>query len=331
MKKNIVTIQQITRLNKAEKSFAKFLKIKRQHLTKKAKNLLAFYLNLYEYYDEEMDIESTILEKRFKDYFSSIDKLSNLNNIDLEKNIFTSLTERLKKKEINSTDYMIISEIIHRNNALRIEKYKQKSTDSYLVFGAKNRFGFKLEAIKLIERLKRELKKYDPDRIDGFILIYLDIDNLKEINDTCGHICGDRAIKKLGQTLLESIRFTDTCGHLHGDEFALFLNKTTLAKLTQEKEDRIAPLKRFKRKLDAIKIHTKKGDIQLTVSCGIVEFNVKQKIQLRDSSDFESLDSSTFFEDLLNQADLRLQEAKKHKKSGRESTILLPDNTLVKI
>ncbi|MGH7761175.1 MAG: diguanylate cyclase domain-containing protein [Candidatus Dormibacteraceae bacterium] len=52
-------------------------------------------------------------------------------------------------------------------------------------------------------------------------LMMLDLDNLKEINDTLGHHLGDEAIRRLANELQRAVRASDTCGRLGGDEFGV--------------------------------------------------------------------------------------------------------------
>src|SRR4030088_1827945 len=52
-------------------------------------------------------------------------------------------------------------------------------------------------------------------------LMMIDLDNLKEINDSMGHHVGDEAIRVLAQELQRAVRATDTCGRLGGDEFGV--------------------------------------------------------------------------------------------------------------
>ena len=52
-------------------------------------------------------------------------------------------------------------------------------------------------------------------------LMMIDLDNLKEINDTYGHHVGDEAIRVLAHELQRAVRATDTCGRLGGDEFGV--------------------------------------------------------------------------------------------------------------
>src|SRR5713101_3324749 len=52
-------------------------------------------------------------------------------------------------------------------------------------------------------------------------LMMIDLDNLKEINDTLGHHVGDEAIRVLAHELQRAVRASDTCGRLGGDEFGV--------------------------------------------------------------------------------------------------------------
>ncbi len=79
----------------------------------------------------------------------------------------------------------------------------------------------------------------EPDEVHA--LLIFDIDDLKSINDTCGHAEGDRAIRALTLLLRRHFRSTDIVGRIGGDEFMVLLRnirseehlRTTVATLMQ--------------------------------------------------------------------------------------------------
>lgn len=71
--------------------------------------------------------------------------------------------------------------------------------------------------------------KYDADQYDiPFTVVYLDMNNLKFINDNIGHHAGDSALKQIGEELCLSARQSDIPARLGGDEFAIILRHTGL-------------------------------------------------------------------------------------------------------
>ena len=79
--------------------------------------------------------------------------------------------------------------------------------------GVKNRRGF-FENAKLLFKLAARQTK-------PLTFAYLDVDNLKTINDTLGHSEGDQVLQAVGTMLLNKVRSTDVVGRLGGDEFAI--------------------------------------------------------------------------------------------------------------
>lgn len=62
------------------------------------------------------------------------------------------------------------------------------------------------------------------ERCKGFqVLLMVDLDHFKEINDTYGHATGDLVLKKAAQVLRGVFRETDIVGRVGGDEFMVFL------------------------------------------------------------------------------------------------------------
>ena len=71
-------------------------------------------------------------------------------------------------------------------------------------------------------RLRRVLQKVGEDRSEH-ALLYLDIDQFKLVNDSCGHAIGDQLLQEVGRLFSATIRARDTLARLGGDEFAIIL------------------------------------------------------------------------------------------------------------
>src|SRR6266436_9938788 len=76
-------------------------------------------------------------------------------------------------------------------------------------------------------RLERALKSAKA-REASYALCYLDIDQFKIVNDTCGHGAGDALLGQVGALLKSKVRWRDTLSRLGGDEFGILLESCSL-------------------------------------------------------------------------------------------------------
>lgn len=156
--------------------------------------------------------------------------------------------------------------------------------------GLYNRRGFFTLIDHLLKMEKRKNK--------GFFLLYIDVDNLKTINDTWGHKEGDAALMEIAGILKSVYRESDVVARMGGDEFVV-----VPISADRESADTIAC--RLKNKID---LEYAKGNrsYKLSVSTGLAYF---------DS------DNPCSVEELLSKADEAMYEVKKIKraKTGNHS------------
>jgi diguanylate cyclase (GGDEF)-like protein/PAS domain S-box-containing protein len=77
------------------------------------------------------------------------------------------------------------------------------------------------------QRLERALKSARAKET-SYALCYLDLDQFKIVNDTCGHAAGDALLGQVGALLKSRVRWRDTLGRLGGDEFGVLLESCPL-------------------------------------------------------------------------------------------------------
>lgn len=105
------------------------------------------------------------------------------------------------------------------NQDERIHALEQLTVTDELT-GLKNRRGF-------FENFMAEIDRADRGVSAGGLLILIDLDNFKTINDTHGHQAGDACLRLVARTIDGFVRTMDTAARLGGDEFVILLSNTS--------------------------------------------------------------------------------------------------------
>jgi len=154
------------------------------------------------------------------------------------------------------------------------------------------------------ERRFQQLLERESDPEDRHFLCFLDLDQFKTINDTCGHIAGDELLRQISALLKGSVRSRDTLARIGGDEFAVLLEHTSLEKALVLAEKVRATIEEFE-------FHWRTQRFSIGVSVGVVPVQIGQSITK-----------------LLNMADMACYTAKKQGRNRIHATqaeVVIPD------
>jgi diguanylate cyclase (GGDEF)-like protein/PAS domain S-box-containing protein len=94
-------------------------------------------------------------------------------------------------------------------------------------------------------RMRRVLQTARSERTEN-ALCYLDLDQFKLVNDTCGHVAGDELLRQISHLLEASVRQRDTLARLGGDEFGLLMEHCSLDEASRVAEGLIRSVADFR-------------------------------------------------------------------------------------
>jgi two-component system cell cycle response regulator len=191
-------------------------------------------------------------------------------------------------------DYLIKGEVtpdlLRRSIRYAVERHRLSSALRSLsliddLTGLYNRRGFAdlgEQHLKLARRTARVV-----------LLVFLDVDRLKTINDTLGHHVGDRALLRIADILRDTFRQSDIIARMGGDEFAVLA-------LEASEEAQIELLARLREKVKEINEKSRES-YRLSISVGTARFDGEGRARL---------------DDLLAEADRVMYEEKRAKRNA---------------
>ena len=168
------------------------------------------------------------------------------------------------------------------------------------IFNRRGFFTLAEQQCKLANRSKRRM-----------LLLYMDLDNMKEINDKLGHVSGDQALWDTAKVIRKTFRDSDIKGRLGGDEFAVLL---TDPDPTTEK----GVVKHFQDNLQTFNVRGNRN-YQLSLSMGFSEFDPERPCTIENL--VSSADSSMYKDkrkkadkELMTESGIELKERRLHER-----------------
>ncbi len=122
------------------------------------------------------------------------------------------------------------------------------------------------------EKRINQALQYTRDKDKRYALCYIDLDNFKVVNDTCGHGAGDELLKQLTMTLRSSLREGDTLSRIGGDEFGILFSGCSIssAKRLAEKIRKRVEEFRFAWNDNSFRIGASIGLVPVTADSGTI-------------------------------------------------------------
>ncbi|WP_102348784.1 GGDEF domain-containing protein [Bacillus sp. Marseille-P3661] len=179
-----------------------------------------------------------------------------------------SMTPLILSSLVNWSIHLTIGYFINKSYKLLLQVEELTITDS--LTGIYNRRYFDLfleKAVQINQRSKSPL-----------IIMALDIDHFKKLNDTYGHLCGDEALKHIATIIKRNVRGSDAYVRFGGEEFAIILPNTTV------EEGKIIA-ERIRKIIENTTFSYNKKDIVITISIGIAVYNGEKIEKFIDMAD----------------------------------------------
>ena len=222
---------------------------------------------------------------------------------------FLQLLERCRKEEgwVNNTVRFFTNEARYEWLEVHIHREHIVSSGESVISGTLvNMAGWKNEVNRWMEKANRDpltglynheyfeqmaSATIEKGAIHSGAIIFFDLDNFKQVNDTLGHMIGDDVLCFIAKRLLGTFRHTDVVARYGGDEFAIFVNNIDRADLQKRLEELCAVLQ--------VPYRNDTIDYKLSGSIGAAVYP----------------DDGSTYQDLLDHADTATYFAKSHGKA----------------
>jgi len=179
----------------------------------------------------------------------------------------------VKAMQAGASDYLVKGKIdaLHLERSIRFALERQRLLDEMhrrslidALTGVLNRRGFEDQMVRELKLARRRDRR--------LVLMFVDIDDFKAINDRYGHAEGDRALREVADLLGSTFRASDIIARLGGDEFVV-------VPLDSELSDIGIPERRLMRRIEE-RNNTTNRPYPLAVTVGIAEYDPAESCTL---------------------------------------------------
>lgn len=177
-------------------------------------------------------------------------------------NLTTVYKGRFKKSDIALCKY-----ILYEINMI-LEYFITKSRMNYVIeYDSLTKIHSRDTFLQTLESSMNSLKENEE-----LVFVMIDLDNFKEINDTYGHLAGDKALSFFSDILRQNIEPQDDCGRYGGDEFGILLKNSTM----------ISAMQRMKKVQECLNSNAFNGISNIEFSYGAVSIKKGDHYSLHD-------------------------------------------------
>jgi two-component system cell cycle response regulator len=179
-----------------------------------------------------------------------------------------------------------VQELLVRIKHAKLQDHLRALSITDELTGLSNRRGFFAFAQQQMKHARRHGER--------MVLFFADLDDLKTINDSFGHVAGDSALADAARIFVETFRDSDIIARMGGDEFAVILGNAPdsgIDTVRNRLEKRLAEYN-----------DRKDGSFRLSVSVGLTVFDPAKPVSV---------------DELIRQADERMYEEKVRRKAAR--------------
>lgn len=177
------------------------------------------FKNIYDIFSEEENFRLSMVLESLEDICKKYMQLSKKTGLEELVDIKVHNHNNEKYIYIQSFESNREKEIMNDRNMVKLINLSERDPLTKVL----NRGGFG-------EKIRELVKRSDAQKRLG--VIFIDIDNLKKINDTHGHKIGDKAILNVIDILVSTVRARDIVARLGGDEFVIVTEEITGSKST---------------------------------------------------------------------------------------------------